>query len=290
MGRFDNLQKIEQLDPIKDHSEIVKLMVSYEFPWDFQRSYVDLVFVRFFAGPRMAGLVAKRGYAQAHPQHRYDDTSIMLFETIKYGYDSEQGRACIERMNYIHGHFPINNEDFVYITICLILEPIHWNQRFGWRLMSENERLAWLYFWLEIGQRMNIKNLPDSLEGMECFKNEYENKLVNESPATKELGRLFIQLVSSWFPLIPTPIIDVILRCLLDDKSLQAFDMQPPPIVLKNLVEFSLRMRAKIWSFLPPRRTSGLFVDYPSRCYPLNNYDMTKLGPPEDSLKQKLVS
>ncbi len=290
MGRFKNLQKIEQLDPLKDHSEIVKIMVSYEFPWDFQRSYVDLVFVRSFAGPRMAGLVAKRGYALAHPQNRYDDTSIMLFETIKYGYDSEQGRACIERMNYIHGHFPINNEDFVYITICLILEPIHWNQRFGWRLMSEKERLAWLYFWLEIGKRMNIQNLPDSLESMEHFKREYEDKLVRESPATKELARLFIRLVSSWFPLVPTAIIDVVLRCLLDNNSLQAFDMQPPPPALKNFVEFVMRMRARVLSLLPPRQTSGLFVDRPSRSYPLNNYNMTKLGPPEDSLKQKLIS
>ncbi|MCF2149431.1 hypothetical protein IQ276_023975 [Desmonostoc muscorum LEGE 12446] len=51
-----------------------------------------------------------------------------------------------------------------------------------------------------------------------------------------------------------------------------------------------MRMRAMVLSFLPPRQTSGLFVDRPSRIYPLNNYDMTKLGPPEDSLKQKLVS
>ncbi|MBD2515670.1 hypothetical protein H6G93_11725 [Nostoc sp. FACHB-973] len=45
-----------------------------------------------------------------------------------------------------------------------------------------------------------------------------------------------------------------------------------------------------VLSFLPPRQTSGLFVDRPSRTYPLNNYDMTKLGHPENSLKQKLVS
>lgn len=79
MSRYDNLKKIEQLDAVKDHSQIVKIMVSYEFPWDFQRSYVEIVFVRFFAGTRMAGLVHGRGYAQAHSQRRYDDTSIMLF-------------------------------------------------------------------------------------------------------------------------------------------------------------------------------------------------------------------
>lgn len=48
----------------------------------------------------------------------------MLFEMIKHGYDSAQGRACIERINYIHGHFPICDED-AYITASLILEPIY---------------------------------------------------------------------------------------------------------------------------------------------------------------------
>lgn len=290
MGRYDNLRKIEQMDPVREHSEIVKIMVSYEFPWDFQRGYIDMVFIRFFAGPRMAGLVQKRGYAQTHPQKRYDDTSILLFEMIKNGYDSEKGRACIERMNYIHGHFPINNEDFAYITTSLILEPIYWNKRFGWRLMSDIEKQAWLNFWLEIGSRMNISELPQSLEEMERFKLNYENKLVRSSEATKELGRLFIDLIWSWFPLIPKPIIDLIFRCILDEQSLQAFDMQPPPKILKSLVIAAMRSRANILSFLPPRRTSGLFVDYPNRSYGANSYDIAKIGPDDENLKQKLAS
>lgn len=53
MSRYDNLKKFEQMDAVKDYSEIVKIMVSYEFPWNFQRSYVEMVFVRFFAGTKM---------------------------------------------------------------------------------------------------------------------------------------------------------------------------------------------------------------------------------------------
>lgn len=68
MGRYDNLKKIELMDAVRDHSQIIKIMVSYEFAWDFQRSYVEMVFVRFFAVTRMAGLVHGRGYAQTHPQ------------------------------------------------------------------------------------------------------------------------------------------------------------------------------------------------------------------------------
>lgn len=288
MGRYDNLRKIEQLDPVKDRAEIVKIMVSYEFPWDFQRSYIELAFVRAFASPRMAGLVAKRGYAQAHTQRRYDDTAILLFEMIKHGYDSEQGRACIERMNYIHCHFRINNQDFIYITAALILEPIYWNDRFGWRRMSEKERFAWLNFWLEIAKRMKIKDVPDSLAEMERFKQEYEDKFVYNSPATKELYQLFVGLISSWFPLIPRGLVELVFRCILDERSLKAFELEAPPIAVKKLVEFCLHARAWVLSFLPERTKSGLFVDRPSRSYPDNNYDVAKLGPSDENLKEKI--
>ncbi|MFB2934795.1 oxygenase MpaB family protein [Aerosakkonemataceae cyanobacterium BLCC-F154] len=288
MGRYDNFRKIEQLDPVKDHSEIVNIMVSYEFPWDFQRSYIELAFVRAFASPRMAGLVASRGYAQAHTQRRYDDTAILLFEMIKHGYDSEEGRACIERMNYIHGHFRINNQDFIYITAALILEPIYWIDRFGWRRMSEKERCAWLNFWLEIAKRMKIKDLPDSLEEMERFKQEYEDKFVYNSPATKELYHLFVGLISSWFPLVPRGLVELVFRCILDERSLKAFELKAPPVAIKKLVEICLHTRAWVLSFLPARTKSGLFVDRPSLSYPANNYDVTKLGPSDENLKKKI--
>lgn len=288
MGRYDNLRKIEQLDPIKDHAEIVKIMVSYEFPWDFQRSYIELGLAKAFASPRIAGLVAKRGYTQAHTQKRYDDSSIMMFEMIKHGYDSEQGRACIERMNYIHGHFKINNQDFIYSTAALIVEPIHWNDRFGWRRMSENEKLAWLTFCLEIGKRMKIKDLPESLAEMEHFKQEYEDKFVYNSPAAKELYQIFVGLISSWFPLVPRGLVELVFRSILDDRSLKAFELEAPPVAVKKFVEFCLHTRAWVLSYLPARTRSGLFVDRPSRSYPANNYDVTKLGPSDENLKKKI--
>ncbi len=134
---------------------------------------------------------------------------------------------------------------------------------------------------------MNIQNLPQVLEEMETFKLEYETKLVRNSQATKDLGRLFVDLVSSWFPLVPTPIVDILLRCLLDDSSMKAFEMKAPPVSLKNLVEFCLRSRAIVLSFLPERLDSGLFVDRPSRSYSTGGYEITKIGPPDENLKQR---
>jgi hypothetical protein len=32
--RYDNLRRIQQLDPIQDYCQIYHLMLGYEFPWD----------------------------------------------------------------------------------------------------------------------------------------------------------------------------------------------------------------------------------------------------------------
>jgi hypothetical protein len=36
MNRYDNLRRIEQLDPEKEYVAIYELTACYEFPWDIQ--------------------------------------------------------------------------------------------------------------------------------------------------------------------------------------------------------------------------------------------------------------
>jgi hypothetical protein len=43
-------------------------------------------------------------------------------------------------MNALHGRFRIANEDFLYVLSTFVFEPIRWNQRFGWRRMTEFEQ------------------------------------------------------------------------------------------------------------------------------------------------------
>src|SRR5690242_12912710 len=75
----------------RDHEAIMRRLVGHDFPWDYQRSLIDLGFAKGLIAPRVAGLIAAQGYFQAHLQKRYDDTSIILIEIIKHGYSSERG-------------------------------------------------------------------------------------------------------------------------------------------------------------------------------------------------------
>jgi len=103
MPRHTTLDRILQLDPQRDHQEIVSLTSSYyEFPFDVTRS-LEFALFRTFAVPSVSALLDHTGEFQQRPQKRYDDTDLLLSALYEYGYDSERGRAALRRMNQQHG-------------------------------------------------------------------------------------------------------------------------------------------------------------------------------------------
>src|SRR5438045_155984 len=154
-GRW--LREIQSLDPERDAERIVFLDVSLEFPWDTQRS-LELAFYRTFAVPSIAELLDSTGEFTARTQKRYDDTQLLISAFSEFGYDSDLGKRAIRRMNQIHGRFEIANDDLLYVLSTMIFEPIRWNERYGWRALIEQERLATFTFWRAVGQRMAIRD------------------------------------------------------------------------------------------------------------------------------------
>lgn len=100
---------------------------------------------------------------------RYDDTDLLISTFAENGHSSRLGRSAIRRMNQIHSRFPIANDDFLYVLSSMVLEPVRWNERFGWRPMLEVERLATFHFWRVVGALMNIKDIPETWEEMDRF-------------------------------------------------------------------------------------------------------------------------
>ena len=56
----------------------------------------------------------------------------------------------------------------------MVLEPLRWNERSGWRRMHETEREAQFRFWREIGKLMAIRQIPQTLAELERFNVEYK--------------------------------------------------------------------------------------------------------------------
>src|SRR5215213_7007698 len=167
------LREILDLDPVRDAQRIAYLDTVYEFPFDTTRS-LEFALFRTFASPAVSSLLESTGEFAQRAQRRYDDTDLILSTIAESGYDSEAGARAIRRMNRLHGRFQIANEDFLYVLSTFVFEPIRWNERFGWRRLVEQERLAAFHFWREVGRRMAIKEIPDRYEDLLRYNADYE--------------------------------------------------------------------------------------------------------------------
>ncbi len=279
MGRYAILRRIQQLDPQKDHVAIYQLMCGYDFPWDQARAF-ELALFRTYCIPGISALLDRSGEFANYTQKRYDDTAIIVAELTSFGYDSERGRAALRRMNRIHKHFPINNDDYLYVLSVFIYEPIRWNARFGWRKMCRQERLAAYYFWREIGRRMNIKDIPDSFEAFAQWSKVYEREQFRFTSSNQRIGEATRDLFLSWFPL-PTfarKALRPATYALLDDAMLAAFGFPRPPMLLRAALAAALKTRAFILHFFPPRAKRYTVEDTSFRLYP-GGYRLTDIGP-----------
>jgi ER-bound oxygenase mpaB/B'/Rubber oxygenase, catalytic domain len=274
--RYDRLHRIQELNPIQDHWEIYRLMLGYEFPWDITRA-LEVALMKTYCIPSISKLLDKTGEFYKRSQKRYDDTSIILVEIIKWGYDSARGLEAIEKMNAIHGRFRISNEDFLYVLSTFIYEPIRWNQCFGWRKMCEHERLANFYFWQEVGKRMHIKDIPESYEELERYNLEYEQNNFIYSQTNQRIGEATSELFLSWFPQWMHFAIAPAIPALFDEKMLDAFGFKKPPQWIRLLTSISLKIKGKLLYLLPPSTKSDFFIDSPIRSYP-DGYNIADVG------------
>ncbi|MGQ0602563.1 MAG: oxygenase MpaB family protein [Anaerolineales bacterium] len=269
---------IAQLDPERDHQEIVRLISEYEFPFDTTRS-LEFALFRTYAVPSVAELLARTGEFSRAPQKRYDDTDLILSELYEHGYDSERGRRALRRMNQQHGRYSIANEDFLYVLSTFVFETPRWVGCFGYRPMTDNEKLALFFFWRELGNRMNIQNIPEQREELERFNREYEAAHFSYTESVRQVGDATCALFLGWFlPKALYPLGRPFLYTLMDDALLAAFRYPTPPAWLRGLVQGALQLRGRLIRWLPPRTRPRLRTAQPHRTYP-NGYVIEDLGP-----------
>lgn len=276
MGRYDILHEIEALNPRTDNQRIVYLVGAYEFPFEVQRS-LEFALLRTFAIPRMSELIDQTGAFRTAGQKRYDATALIVSEIAEHGYESERGRAAIRQMNRAHRRFAIENEDFLYVLSEFTFEPILWNARLAWRRSTQTEKLANYYFWVEIGKRMNIQDIPDTYEAFLQFREDYERKYMQYAPSNRSVADSAIQTMLDWFPKLLHPIGRRAIYAVMDDRMRNAFGYPKQPGWFRWLIWRTLRLRAWVVKYLPPRRQPYHFTRLPNRTYPMN-YKIEDLG------------
>ena len=275
--RFAIRDYIAGLDPKTDCREIAYLLNNYEFPWDTTRS-LEFALFRVFGVAKGSPLLVQTGEFVQRTQKRYDDTVLILAEIVENGYDSPRGHAALVRMNKQHGRFQIPNDEFLYTLSTFIFEPPRWVEQYGWRKMSEQEKLAVFYFWLEVGARMGIRDLPADYAAFERFNRDFEAAQFRYSPDNEAIAMATRNLMLSW--VLPKWLWKTgapFVHALIDDHLLASVGMKPAPVWMQKCVRGSVWLRGQMVRWLPPRRKPRLLTRIKTPTYP-DGYVIADLG------------
>ena len=89
---------------------------------------------------------------------------------MESGWDGDLGARAIARMNWIHGHYRIPNDDFLFVLWTFIDFPIRWMEEFGWRTFAAHEGSARFHYWIGIGERMGLTGRAGDARGFRCLR------------------------------------------------------------------------------------------------------------------------
>lgn len=277
MDRKPFSSQIARLDPQKDHEQISFLLSCHVFPWDLERA-LEFALFRTFAVPSISGLLAETGEFTMRPRKRYDDTELILFEILEHGMNSLRGKRAIRRMNSMHGRFEISNEDFLYVLSTFIFEPFCWLENYGYRPMTAIEKEAVFKNYLELGRRMNLKNVPQTLAEFELYNRSYEEKYFqfaasNQVIAYKTIDLLLGFYLPKWLFGIGRPFV----YALLDDPLRKALGIRNVSGFRKGIVRAGLRLHAFFHRISKEPKVPVLGTKRKRPTYP-EGYEIEELG------------
>jgi hypothetical protein len=270
--------EIKNLHADTDHQRIVYLMTAYEFPFDMTRA-LELALFHTYASPSISALLHRTGEFERRGQKRYDDTSILIAQFMQAGYDSDLGKRAISQMNKMHGGFRIPNEDFLLVLSTFITYPIDWMEKYGWRKMSETEQEALFLFFKEVGKRMNLTDIPESLEAMRAFAHDYEERHFKFTESNRVIADATVKIVENWFPKFLRPAVKPTFSALINKKLRIAFGYKKPSAIFCGFLDMNLYIRKiflRVISVEPYPKNIG---NTSYRTYPKHDFTIETIGP-----------
>ena len=275
-GRYAHLDEIRTLDPYDDadRDRIVTLTARHDFPWDFDQG-TAIAFLRDFGVPSISRLLDRTKQFEEHGIKRYDDTLVFQEEAVADGVDSPRAKVAVDRLNRIHGHYPIPNDEFQYVLATTIVGPVRWIARYGWRPLDPKELVALARFTTRFGELMQITGLPETYEGYERLLEDYERERFAFDPANRRVTEATIRIgraTAPWYLKVGFRRVTI---ALMDEPLRAALGVEAQPRWLVRAVDLGLRARAEVLRFAPPRRAP---YDRRHPTYP-NGYQLSQIGP-----------
>ncbi|EON22975.1 MULTISPECIES: oxygenase MpaB family protein [Nocardioides] len=272
--RYDNLRRIQGLDPEVDYDEITNLTARHEFPWDYVQG-TGIAFMRDYGVPSISRLLHHTGEFERDGVKRYDDTILIGEESTIEGIDSSRGHAAVRRLNKIHGHYDIPNDEFAYVLATTIVGPVRWISAYGWRPLDPKELVAITRVTTRFGELMGIKGLPSTYDGYLQLLLDFERAHFSPDPANTALAEASIDIARTVAPAPARPLVRRVTIALMDEPLRVALGLPAQPRWFVSLVRRSLRLRGRALRFAAPREAPYVHraVTYP------DGHHLTDLGP-----------
>ncbi len=278
LGIFHNAgvrRDIARLDAERDCQRIAYLLSNYEFPFDLIRAN-ELALFHTYGSRSVARLLDKTGEFAKRGQKRYDDTTLLILSFVEAGWDSDQGQRSIAQINKIHGHFQIPNDDFLFVLWTFIDFPIQWLNEFGWRKMTAHEQQAWFNFWVQIGIKMGMTDIPPTKATFDRFVADYEQRELVYAEASQRVAQSTMQVLAA---MVPAPLrfaVAPVAYSLVRPQLLPAIGAKPSPVWLQKSIYAVLKVRARIKRVVsiedyPVQLKARAFPSYPDGKYLLEN-------------------
>ncbi|BCJ48050.1 hypothetical protein GCM10010168_24100 [Actinoplanes ianthinogenes] len=272
--RYDNLRRIQALDPDVAFEDIYRQMVLVEFPFDMKVG-LNLGFNRSFSTPAVAAVLAGTGELTERTQKRRDDTGLLMYELILNGLDHPRSRAAIRRINEIHRPYrDMPAEEYRYVLACCVVIPLRWLDRYAWRRPCCHERRSTFRFYAELGRRMRVTGIPDDLAELESWFDAYDAEHLVPNEAAAAIERATRALLVK-----PGGLGEKMLSALYDDRLRAATGVPVPSWPIRAGVHLGLRGRALALRHVGrPRRVPRFADGLKAKSYP-DGYEISELGP-----------
>ena len=277
-ARYARLSRTRMLDPERDYVEIYQSMLRWEFPWEMKLG-LNLAFNRSFSVPAIAAVHVATGELTERTAKRIDDTGLLMYEIILNGFDHSRARDAVRRINQIHRAHTIGNDEYLYVLGCLVIIPLRFLQRYGWRQPCCHERRASVLFYRDLGHRMGIVGIPESYSDLVTWFDEYDARALSPNDDAAAIERATRTLLRGRIPRPLAPFGDALVAALYDDRLRAAVRVPRPAWPARALLHGILRARATALRWFGRPRTVPLFADgIPNGTYP-DGYEISRLGP-----------
>ncbi len=258
--------EIAQLDPTTEYDRIAKLVaeVRYGLP-PILGAFYTISFVRQVAVPSIGRILYRGGGAPAitDVRKRNDDTLVFFGELFAHGAASARGGATIDRMQEIHGLFPITQDDYRYVLCTIMDQPICTAEVLGYQALSWAEREGWFRFWQAIGERMGITDIPPTLDAAVALSRAYEAEHWAPTTGGRAVADSVIEDYVARY--LPRPLVPFGVRAfhaLLGADNRRAHGIPDPHPLLERAVRAGLRTFLRVRRVLPdpqPRSAADTF-------------------------------